>query len=194
VEYIIHRINKIKTLSKLPCKYGVEIDVRSYKSKIILNHEPKMNGDSFIDYLSNYKHGTLIFNIKEAGIEKEVIDTALNNNIKSFFLLDVEHPFLITSGRIYKRYLACRYSEYEPIELFINFKKFTNWLWIDTINKLPITSNKIPILKKFKTCIVSPERWGRAKDIHVYKKFFNRHNFFPTAIMTDQKCLKIWES
>ena len=51
-----------------------------------------MNGDSFIDYLSNYKHGTLIFNIKEAGIEKEVIDIALNNNIKSF-LLDVEHHF-----------------------------------------------------------------------------------------------------
>ena len=65
MEYIIHRVNKIKTLSKLPWKYGVEIDVRSYKSKIILNHEPKMNGDSIIDYLSNYKHGTLIFNIKD---------------------------------------------------------------------------------------------------------------------------------
>jgi|TARA_B110000483_G_C18115973_1_gene511639 hypothetical protein len=32
-----------------------------------------------------YKHGTIIFNIKEAGIENEVISLAKKFKIKSFF-------------------------------------------------------------------------------------------------------------
>jgi hypothetical protein len=42
---ILHRINTIKKLSAAPIKFGVEIDIRSYKNKLILNHEPLLNGD-----------------------------------------------------------------------------------------------------------------------------------------------------
>ena len=41
MEIIIHRINSIRKLKKIPGRYGVEIDVRSLKSNLILNHEPK---------------------------------------------------------------------------------------------------------------------------------------------------------
>ena len=37
---IIHRVNTIEQLKKLPNKYGVEIDVRGYGDKTLLNHDP----------------------------------------------------------------------------------------------------------------------------------------------------------
>ena len=46
MEIIIHRINSIKKLKKIPKNFGVEIDLRVYQSKIILNHEPFKSGDS----------------------------------------------------------------------------------------------------------------------------------------------------
>ena len=94
MELIAHRINQISQLIRLPKKYGSEIDLRSRGSKIILNHDPHKDGDKFENYLSNYNHGTLIINIKESGIENEAIKLAKKYNIKSFFLLDVEMPFI----------------------------------------------------------------------------------------------------
>ena len=61
-------------------KFGTEIDVRSFNSKLVLNHEPKEIGDKLSDYLNEYSHGTIIFNIKEAGIEDEVIKIAKQKN------------------------------------------------------------------------------------------------------------------
>ena len=92
MEIIVHRINKIEDLVNLSPKYGVEVDVRSQGSKLILNHEPYTNGCNFNDYIENYKHGTLVLNIKEAGIEEDVLKIVKSFSIKSFFLLDVEMP------------------------------------------------------------------------------------------------------
>ena len=193
MEIIIHKINSIKKLRVIPKYYGVEIDIRSFKSKLILNHEPRKSGDQLLDYLSEYKNGTIIFNIKEAGIEKEVFKYAKKFNVKSYFLLDVEHPFILTFGIKLKKNLAVRFSEYEPIELSKKFKKFTEWMWVDTINKLPINRDNLSTVKTFKTCLVSPERWGRKKDIKKYINYFKRNNYIPNAIMTDMKCSNIWE-
>ena len=73
MEIIVHRVNSIKMLKKIPINFGVEIDLRAYQSKIILNHEPFKSGDSLDNFLKYYNHGTLILNIKEDGIEDEVI-------------------------------------------------------------------------------------------------------------------------
>ena len=59
MEIIVHRINNIKQL-KIPTNFGTEIDIRSHKSKLILNHEPYKSGNSLDSFLNNYKHGTLI--------------------------------------------------------------------------------------------------------------------------------------
>ena len=193
MEIIIHKVNSLKKLKTIPLRFGVEIDVRSYGSNIILNHEPKKNGNYLIDFLMEYKHGTIIFNIKEAGIENEVIFLAKKFKIKSFFLLDVEHPFIIKSPGNFKKYLTARFSEFEPIELSYQFKKFVSWIWIDTVYKLPINKDNIQLIRKFKSCLVSPERWGRKNDIKKYIDFFKRNKFKPTSVMTDLHCSKIWE-
>ena len=71
MEIIAHKINSIKSLKKLPKKYGSEVDLRTFGSKIVLSHDPYIKGDKLEDYLENYNHGTLILNIKESVIEKE---------------------------------------------------------------------------------------------------------------------------
>ena len=98
MEFIIHRVNKIKELKGIEFKYGVEIDIRAWSSELILNHEPFTSGERLEDYLDEYKHGTLVLNIKEAGIENEVLKLVRERpNIKSYYLLDVECPYLYNS-------------------------------------------------------------------------------------------------
>ena len=193
MEFIIHRINKIKELNKIPNIYGTEIDIRCKGSKLILNHEPYKNGDKLENYLENYKHKTLVLNIKEAGIEKDVLNLVRRNSIKSYFLLDVEMPYMYSASKKGEKNIAVRYSEYEDINFSKFFKNKLNWVWIDTTTTLPINKKKIKILNNFKSCLVCPERWGRKKDIKIYKNKMKKMNFKPTAIMTSKDCLKYWQ-
>ena len=192
MEIIVHRINKIKDLKKIPTNFGIEIDIRSHKSKLILNHEPYKSGDGLDSFLNNYKHGTLILNIKEAGIEDDVIKKVKNKKIKSFFLLDVEFPYIFRSIKKKQKNIAIRFSEKETIDNAKYFINRFNWVWIDTLTKLPLNPKNIKVLKRFKTCLVCPERWGRPHDIKVYKKKMKKLNFKPDAVMTSIKYASQW--
>ena len=87
MEIIVHRINKLEELKNINPIYGVEIDIRSYGNELILNHEPLKKGDRFEDFLKEYKHGTLVLNIKESGIENTVLSLIQRyNNVKNYFL------------------------------------------------------------------------------------------------------------
>lgn len=193
MEIVAHRINLIKELLEVPLKYGCEIDIRSQDSKLILNHEPYLSGDSLVDYLDNYKHGLLVLNIKEAGIENDVLQLVRERNIPSFFLLDVEFPYLYRASRFGERAIAVRFSEDEPIELVDNYKKLVDWVWIDTNTKLPIDSNNTNILSFMKTCLVCPERWGRPNEIIPYRKKMKLLDFKPNAVMTNLNYIQLWE-
>jgi hypothetical protein len=39
MEYIAHRINTIKELKEIPKNYGVELDLRDFGNRLILQHE-----------------------------------------------------------------------------------------------------------------------------------------------------------
>ena len=123
MKFIVHRINKVSDLKKIPKTYGCEIDLRTKGSDIILNHEPYTYGDNFTDYLDEYNHDTLILNIKESGIENDVISEVKKRGIKNFFLLDVEFPYLFKATNNGERNIAVRFSESEPIENIKLFKK-----------------------------------------------------------------------
>jgi hypothetical protein len=193
MEIVVHRINLIKELLEVPVKYGCEIDIRSQDSKLILNHEPYLLGDSLVDYLDNYKHGLLVLNIKEAGIENDVLQLVRERNIPSFFLLDVEFPYLYRASRLGERAIAVRFSEDEPIELVYNYNKLVDWVWIDTNTKLPINSNNKLALSSAQTCLVCPERWGRPNDIIPYRYSMKSLAFNPNAVMTNLKYTHLWE-
>lgn len=191
---IIHRVNTIKSLLTVPHEFGVEIDVRAYKGDLVLTHDPYKSGDKLEDYLKKYNHSFIIFNIKEAGIEKKVIELADKYKIKDYFLLDVE-PYWIhhaTEGGF--KNIAIRYSENEPIEMALKYKHKANWLWIDIPTKLPISEGIVKKMKGYKTCLVCPERWGRPFDIPKYISKIKKLNFKLDAIMTSEKHVEAWKN
>lgn len=193
MEIIVHRVNKINELLGLDHQYGVEVDLRSFGSNIILNHDPYVNGDNFQDYIENYKHGTLVANIKESGIENEVIKIIkTNKKIKNFFLLDVEIPYLFECLKKKNKNCAIRVSYFEPLIQQIKFKPIFNWFWIDTIKKFNFTTEDIDILNNNKVCLVCPERWSKPKLIKYYKKFFKRNKIKVNSVMTSHKYINDW--
>ena len=193
MELIIHRVNTIEELKQIPRKYGCEIDIRTNGSKLILNHDPFTKGDDFIDYLDEYKNKTLVLNIKESGIEDTVLKEVRLRDIKSYFLLDVEFPYLYSASKKGERNIAVRFSEMEPIENLELFKDMIDWAWIDTINYLPITIGNSNILKNIKTCLVCPSRWGRPGDIDKIKQFLSTIDYEPNFVMTESKYLENWK-
>ncbi len=78
MEFIAHRINTIEELKKVPNEYGVELDLRDYGNKLILQHDPFVEGEDFEEYLKYYNHGTMILNIKSERIEYRVLDLIKN--------------------------------------------------------------------------------------------------------------------
>lgn len=194
MKFIVHRINTIKELKQIPKEYGCEIDIRTNGSNLILNHEPFTSGDLLTDYLDEYKNETLVLNIKESGIEDLVLEEVKKRNILSYFLLDVEFPYLNSASDRGERNIAVRFSEREPIENVVQFKINVDWVWIDTINKLPIDKENIDVLKCFNTCLVCPSRWGRPNDIHKIKNELESLYYECNYIMTELKFISKWLS
>jgi len=193
MDIVIHKVNTIKKLQNIPKKYGVEIDVRAYKNKIVLSHNPFLNGEALSDYLDCFFHKLLIINIKETGIEKKVFDLLKKKNIKNFFLLDLEFPFYFNAKKKYLLNSSIRFSQYESINTVRNYKDKIKWVWIDTYKKFPITRSNIKILDFFKKCLVCPERWGRPGDINKYIIKIKKNNYRIDAVMTSIKNASKWE-
>ena len=192
---IQHRVNNINHLRKVSQRYGVEIDIRTNKSELILHHDPFKKGPKLDIFLRYYKHKFLVINIKEEGIELEVLNRLKKRKIKNYFLLDVTVPQL-TKIISKEKKIAFRISKYENINGAFKFSNILKWVWIDTFNgKLPISVNQIKKLKqkKFKICLVSPEL-PMKKISYLYKlkrKIAKKINLFD-AICTKKPY--IWES
>ncbi len=194
---IAHRINSIRELKNLPPGYGVEVDVRhdNRAGQLYLNHDLGA-GEDLEEYLKNFRHRFIIFNIKEAGIEQRCINLASKYNIakQNYFLLDVEFPYLYNASRkMGVKEIAARFSEAEPIEFALAQKGFVDWVWIDTNTKLPLDQIIVKKLIGFKTCLVSPDRWGRADDIAGYRQKMESLNFKPDAVMCGIEYINLWD-
>ena len=189
---IIHRVNTIELLKSIDFKFGCEVDIRKDGSKLILNHDPFKSGDDLIDYLDEYRHGTLVLNIKETGIENTVLEEVKKRNIKSYFLLDVEMPYTIKACIRKEQNIAVRFSEFEPIENAILFRNKLNWIWIDNITKIPIDQRNFSIINQFNICIVCPSLWQRTEDIIKIKKELSKFDFDRITVITKNKNVNNW--
>ena len=189
---IIHRVNSIEILKSIDKRLGCEIDIRTDGSNLILNHEPLKKGDRLNDYLDEYRHGTLVLNIKETGIESIVLQEVQKRNIKSYFLLDVEMPYLIKAFIKNEKNLAVRFSEYEPIENVVIFKNKFNWIWVDSITKVPIADENFQTINKFNVCLVCPSLWKRSEDINKEKYKLSKYNFDNLKVITKHKYIDMW--
>lgn len=192
---ILHRVNTINYLKKVPKEFGVEVDIRSFNNKVIISHEPLLNGTSFEEWISFYEHDFLILNIKEEGLEKYVLDILEKYKIKNFFFLDQSFPFLLKTINSGEKRCAIRISEFESIDSAYNLAGRIEWVWIDYFNKFPLNQNDFIGLKKlgYKICIVSPEIQGKENhEIKNLKSFLMKNKIIPDAVCT--KDLGLWKS
>src|SRR3989338_2647108 len=200
-----HRVNTLEKLARVPQHFGVEIDIRGWGERMLLNHDPLKSDIEYVDletfleaYVDRGLTGGIILNLKEAGYEQVAMDLVESYGISDYFLLDVEFPYLYRATRKEGvRKIAVRYSEAEPIEAveaqMKEGKPLLDWVWIDTNTVLPLNQDIVSRLAPFKTCLVCPERWGRPDDIAAYGKLIKNLNFKLDAVMTAEQYVSQWQ-
>jgi hypothetical protein len=194
MHFIAHRVNTIKDLLNTPVEYGVEVDLRDFSEKIILQHDPFKDGESFEEYLNNYNHGTMILNIKSEGIETRVLKLIKQYNIKNYFFLDCSFPMinlLISKG---EKNIALRFSEFEGMDTICHMSQKVDWIWVDCFSKLPITPENYKTIKNlnYKLCLVSPELQNQDLKLELYKNYLQKKNIIFDAICTKSYNITRW--
>ncbi len=117
-EFIAHRINKISDLKSLPTSFGVELDLRDYNGKIVLEHDPfdYQSSDDFEEYLRHYHHQTMILNVKSERIEAEVLNLVKKYQVVQYFFLDSSFPMIVKLASNNEKNIALRFSEFEGLD------------------------------------------------------------------------------
>lgn len=166
---IAHRRNTVAELRATPTDYGVEVDLRSCGDTLIIHHDPMAAGEPFDEWIAEYRHGTLILNVKEEGLERALIDRMECHGIEDYFFLDQSFPFLIKWARAGVHRSAVRVSEYESIETALTLAGKVNWVWVDCFTRFPLDGASARRLQQagFKLCLVSPELQGRDAEAEI---------------------------
>ena len=187
-----HRVNNSKELKKLNNDYGVEIDLRSKSKTIYLHHDPYTKGELFSKWIKHYNHKLLVLNVKEEGLEEQILKILKKNKIKNFFFHD--QTFSTILKNMHKTNVSIRFSEYEGLKkMNILFNKI-KWLWIDNFTEINLEKKFFLFLKKYKVkiCIVSPElvKKDRIKEINNIIRKLKKNNLKIDAVCTKQP--KFW--
>jgi len=196
MKLIAHRRNTLDELLATDPKYGIEVDIRSQGDRLIIHHDPFVEGTSFDEWIQAYQHGTLILNVKEEGLESRLIALMSAFSIEDYFFLDQSFPFLIKGAKAGHARAAVRVSEFETIDTALTLAGKVNWVWVDCFTKFPLSTNDASRLKDagFKLCLVSPELQGRDPHIEIPQlaALLRDRNIICDAICTKQAAL--WET
>ena len=186
---IRHRRNTREELSEISTGHGAEIDIRSQSNDLVLHHEPYETGTSLEAWLEDYRHQTLILNVKEEGLEGRVLELMARHSIDDFFFLDQSCPFLVKTARTGESRCAVRVSEFETVDTALSLAGKVQWVWVDCFSRFPLTFQRTNTLQKkgFKLCFVSPELQGYSELSHI-KKF--RQEIESLGIRGDAVCTK----
>jgi hypothetical protein len=179
-----HRVNTVENLNKTSPEQGVELDLRSNGTSLYLNHDAFGLGESFTDWVSNYRHRGMIVNTKCEGMEEEIIYILAERGIENYFFLDMSIPFMVKWSKKGFRKMAVRFSEYEPLEFTMKFTGLAEWVWVDCFNGNTHSPDVLAVLQKnFKVCIVSPELQGYSPEqILHFKETWK--GFIPDGVCT----------
>lgn len=163
---IHHRRNSSELLKKTPTSFGVEIDVRSDRDKLIVQHDPYIGGITLNELLQDYRHQLLVVNVKEEGLEDEIKQILKTYQIEEFFFLDQSFPFLIRTAKSGESRSAVRISEYESYKTALRLEGLVRWCWIDYFTSFPLNKEECDMLrgKSFRLCLVSPELQGYSEE------------------------------
>ncbi len=195
MKLISHRRNTLVQLNETPLKYGVEVDIRSHGDRLMIHHDPFVDGESFEAWLAAYRHGTLILNVKEEGLESRLIDLMQRAGIEDYFFLDQSFPFLVKYSRLGVHRCAVRVSEFESIQTALTLAGKVDWVWVDCFTQFPLGHDETRKLQEagFKLCLVSPELQGRDAETEIAQlvQMLNERNIRAEAVCTKRPDL--WE-
>ncbi len=171
MRFICHRVNTLDELRRVPHQYGVEIDLRDRGERLILQHDPFADGEDLEPYLDDYRHGTLILNVKSERVEHRALELVRRRGITDFFFLDSSFPMIYLLSRQGVRNFALRFSELEGLDTILAMRGLVDWVWVDCFTRLPLTGEIASRLRDagFKLCLVSPELQGRPAEIEQYR-------------------------
>jgi len=166
---ISHRRNTVSELLATDSKYGIEVDIRSEGDRLIIHHDPCVAGESFDEWINAYRHGTLILNVKEEGLESRLITLMKSKGITDYFFLDQSFPFLVKWSNAGEHRCAVRVSEFESIETALTLAGKVDWVWVDCFTHFSLSEQDARKLKDagFKLCLVSPELQGRDAKVEI---------------------------
>jgi len=169
MKLISHRRNTVSELLATDSKYGIEVDIRSEGDRLIIHHDPYVAGESFDVWINAYRHGILILNVKEEGLESRLIALMQSKGISDYFFLDQSFPFLVKWSKAGEHRCAVRVSEFESIETAMNLAGRVDWVWVDCFTHFPLSEQDARRLKDagFKLCLVSPELQGRDANVEI---------------------------
>ncbi len=196
MEMIAHRINTLDQLRQVPREYGVELDIRDgADGRIYMQHEPFAPGEDFESYLREYRHGTMIVNVKSERIELEAINLLERYAINDFFFLDSSFPMIKLLTDMGEKRIALRYSEYEGMDTLRNMAGEIDWVWVDCFTKMPLTTQDYAELKDlgYKLCLVSPDLVGRDGEIEAYRREMEQREFTFDAVCCKACHMDRWQ-
>ena len=187
---IRHRRNLRRELEETSTDLGIEVDIRSRGSELVIHHEPFVQGELFEDWIESYVHRLLILNVKEEGLEERLLAIMAGRGIEEFFFLDQSFPFLIRTARQGEQRCAVRVSEYESVDTALNLSGMVEWVWVDCFTRFPLDGDAARALQAagMKLCLVSPELQGRSdpSEIEAMRNMLVREKIMIEAVCTKE--------
>ena len=188
MKLISHRRNTVSELLATDSKYGIEVDIRSEGDRLIIHHDPCVAGESFDEWIDAYRHGTLILNVKEEGLESRLIALMQSKGISDYFFLDQSFPFLVKWSNAGEHRCAVRVSEFESVETALTLAGKVDWVWVDCFTRFPLGVQDATRLKDagFRLCLVSPELQGRDANVEIQQlaSLLKKRNIEADAVCT----------
>ena len=187
-----HRINESHRLIDIPSHDGVEIDLRSMGERIVLQHDPFLEGEDLVSWLDHWNGQELILNVKEEGLENRILEILKLSSIENYFFLDQSFPFMIKSLNSGNRNVAGRVSDLESIETVLGLK--CNWVWLDCfLGNWKYLIDAVPVLQSQgkRLCLVSPElvRTGSENEMRDLQNLIRENQLNLDAVCTKAKSM-----
>ncbi len=185
---VIHRVNKGALLEDIPNSFGVEVDLRQWGKDIIVEHDAFVQGESFDEWLSHFRHEMVVLNIKSEGIEMRAVKMLLESYPDAkYFLLDQSFPFMVKSILGKSMVSGIRVSDIESFEQAIQLGP--KWVWLDChLGDWSFLKTALPNALELgiHTCLASPELHGRQveREMTQIKEILSETNVEPTAVCT----------
>jgi glycerophosphoryl diester phosphodiesterase len=146
--------------------FGIETDVRDYKGKLVISHDPQINEkpilflEDLLDlYMSSYRDLPLAINIKADGLQNALKDLLSSRSTENYFLFDMSIPEMWVCLKK-EMNVYTRQSEFEKEPVF--YEKAAG-IWMDCFTTMWFNSDDIRkhLFNGKKVAIISPEIHGR---------------------------------